>query len=229
MKKISVLIGMFVVLTWGTSAWAAIALSFDGAQALPADTHVSDQYASYGVNFLNGDLASTFTNIDLGTISYRLYGPELGTPTLWTDGDGSPGSNTSYLSGFTPTSNFLGFNKTGTGIKFDSLVDSLSFDLYRSGTTAGQSTQVFIALYNTLLGGGPVATTMVQPYNNQPWKLFDSTSITSSQFDLAVVYATQRFMVDNLNAAPVPVPPAIFLFGSGLSGLFFLKRRKLTA
>ncbi len=29
------------------------------------------------------------------------------------------------------------------------------------------------------------------------------------------------------NLAPVPIPPAIFLFGSGLSGLFFFRRRSL--
>jgi hypothetical protein len=28
-------------------------------------------------------------------------------------------------------------------------------------------------------------------------------------------------------AAPVPIPPAVFLFGSGLSGLFFLRRKKI--
>lgn len=31
------------------------------------------------------------------------------------------------------------------------------------------------------------------------------------------------------SAAPVPVPPAAFLFGSGLSGLFFFRRRKVAA
>ncbi|MEA5112556.1 MAG: hypothetical protein VB050_00865 [Geobacteraceae bacterium] len=31
----------------------------------------------------------------------------------------------------------------------------------------------------------------------------------------------------NYTGAPVPIPPAVFLFGSGLSGLFFIRRRRL--
>lgn len=30
-------------------------------------------------------------------------------------------------------------------------------------------------------------------------------------------------------AAPVPIPPAVFLFGTGMSGLFFMRRKKFTA
>ncbi len=38
--------------------------------------------------------------------------------------------------------------------------------------------------------------------------------------------ATNSFSVIGAGAAPVPIPPAVFLFGSGLSGMFFLKRRR---
>ena len=37
------------------------------------------------------------------------------------------------------------------------------------------------------------------------------------------------YTVNYTGAAPVPIPPAVFLFGSGLSGLFFFRRRNFIA
>jgi hypothetical protein len=38
---------------------------------------------------------------------------------------------------------------------------------------------------------------------------------------------TNNGFVPTPNFATVPIPPAIFLFGSGLSGLFFVRRKRV--
>jgi hypothetical protein len=263
-KKFTLLV-LLAILIVGTNAWAQyiVSLTFDGSQDLtynpvnnqygyysgssniavingvPQNIVVAHQYNAFGVNFLSGSISAMgypgVTNT-LGSSVGSLAGATFGTPSYWLN---QSGGQTDYVTSpinYTPTSNFIGFNKytgtgagySGTAIKFSSLLSFLTFDLFRPGTTAGQSTPITIDLFNTSAGGGPVGSATVTAYNDKSWAHFDSTTITGSQFDLAVVYTSDddRFMLDNLYASsnpPAPVP-ALGLFGTIVTagGIAFL-------
>ncbi len=146
-----------------------------------------------------------------------------------------------------PTSNFLGFNddKDGTGYSgtemiFSSLLNSLSFQLNRPGTGAG-STNLTVALYNSTINKDKDTLVGYTYYNggalntSAGWLTFDSANITyangiapGTKFDVALLYGDKRFMLDNISySSAVPIPPSVLLFGSGLSGLFFFRRKKI--
>jgi len=232
MKKLVLSLCLVAIMAIGSNSWAELySLNFDAAsQVLPANTVVTNQYeANFGLTLSSGVLS--FPGVT-GLPTANLLGATFGTPTDWDD---VTGAETGYVPGYTPTSNFLGFNKTatqnsGAAFVFSSMLNSISFDLFRSGTNPGQSSTIAISLFNTEIGGDPLFTGSVVAYNNQAWKPF---SYAGSDFNLAVVTAGgNRFLLDNLSyntTAPVPIPPAVFLFGSGLSGLFFFRRKKFTA
>jgi len=231
MKKIVLSLCFIAVMAIGSNSWAALhTLTFDGTQALTANTIITNQYTEdYGITFYNGVLINQFPTLT-GLPANSLFPATLGTPTDWIDGEN--GSQTNW--GNVPTSNFIGFNKnagqglnSGDAIYFNDLVNDFSLDLFRSGTSG--TSNVAISLYNTLISNSPIYT-YTTTVSNTAWQHF---SYNSSEFNLAVLTAgDKRFLADNISyntSAPVPIPPAVFLFGSGLSGLFFFRRKKFTA
>jgi hypothetical protein len=236
MKKTFCIICSLIVLSYGSSAWATLYnLNIDNPLPLAADTVVTNQFASTydGLTFNSGSLSSLYVNLT-GLPSNSLQGATFGTPAQWTDTENPPPNNTGYVSGYAPTSNFLGFNKnsasnlnSGAAISFGSMLDSLNFQLFKPGTNPGSNVTVTVSLYNTNVGGGPLYSSTLKAYDNQAWKSF-SYSGQNGDFNLAVVTGgANRFMLDNLSfdAVPTPLPPAMFLFGSGLLGMGMFRKR----
>ncbi len=57
---------------------------------------------------------------------------------------------------------------------------------------------------------------------------YDGTAPVFAYVDGSALANNGFVPTPNFTAAPVPIPPALFLFGSGLSGLFFFRRRKVS-
>ena len=58
---------------------------------------------------------------------------------------------------------------------------------------------------------------------------YDGTAPEFAYLDGTILDNMGYIPTPNFASAPVPIPPVAFLFGSGLSGLFFFRRRKYTA
>ncbi|MEA5114898.1 MAG: hypothetical protein VB050_12815 [Geobacteraceae bacterium] len=65
-------------------------------------------------------------------------------------------------------------------------------------------------------------------YDGSAWSKFDASDLAYDK-SFASFTATGLSGYAVSGTAPVPIPPAVFLFGSGLSGLFFFRRRKSQA
>ena len=97
-------------------------------------------------------------------------------------------------------------------------------------TWLGDLTQLDIRVDGSSIG---VAT--YAPYGGI-WEefsfLFNSGSLTSATIeivDLNLVYGGNDFALDDLSISKAPIPPAVWLFGSGLLGLIGISRRKNSA
>lgn len=249
MKKLVVLTGVLAFLTFGASAWASFSvpltdLSGGGYPSGPPDVIVTNQYAAPATDGITFSPSSISTgNVTVGSSSFTLGGATFGyaTPTVatWYDDSSTQvgdGTLTGYISGFAPTSNFIGFNKgtiggvtynAGAAISFTSSLSDLQFDLYRPGTTAGQSSVVTIDLFNgtTLVGTGTE-----QPFNNAAAVHFDSSSLDSTvAFNEVVLSSPSRFMLNDINGtSATPIPNSAWLLGAaGLVGILGIKRRHL--
>ena len=78
-------------------------------------------------------------------------------------------------------------------------------------------------------GNGPIHT--FTPLNGITYLAIGAPPNSSSVGNLGPVNATEnsQFYIDGLNVSAVPVPGAVWLFGSGLLGLIGIARRKKTA
>jgi len=211
MKRRSILAGLMMVLACGTNAWSTVGtITFDSPPDTvtppTVNTFVSTEYGTAtGVNFL---FRTDFTNKPyyplLNFTAGTLVGGTLGTPTGWTN---EAGAATTYSGLSTPTTNFLGFNKSpvagdgslpGTAIQFDSILNSLSLKLDRPGSNGGTTT-VVTDLYNTVTGA-LVATNTTIVTAGSGFATVSFTQPTTKVFNLAVLHATNanRFMLDDL-------------------------------
>ncbi len=211
MKKLAVLMGILLVFTSGTGAWASLStITFDNppdtVSPPSVNTFMDTQYkASYGISFLYG---TNFTSkpyyASLGFTAGTLFGGTFGTPDGWLD---SNGATTTYTTLSIPTTNFIGFNKStvngdgslsGTAINFHSALNSLSFEIDRPGANGG-TTNVVTNLYNTVTGA-LVATNSTVVTAGSGWATINFPSSNNKVFNLAIVYASdnKRFMLDDL-------------------------------
>ncbi len=95
------------------------------------------------------------------------------------------------------------------------------WDFSTEGYTAGNP------LYLSLFAGSghSLSDLTVWNYDGSTWSKYDAA-------DLAYDNTYASFTVTGLSGyavsgtAPAPIPPSVFLFGSGLSGLFFFRRKK---
>jgi hypothetical protein len=114
-------------------------------------------------------------------------------------------------------------------LDFTTPVDSMSFD-YATPAAAGDL-QLTVSIYDN---SGLIFEGLFPPpgdiFLSQTGATFYSGHLDFSglgnitKVDLSIHEAT--IMLDNLNFNPVPVPAAVWLFGSGLIGLIGIARRK---
>jgi hypothetical protein len=92
-----------------------------------------------------------------------------------------------------------------------------------------------INLYNSaewfdldvLLAGGDVTFGDLPTTDNAAGQLFEYSAIQASvDSDQTSVYNEARFFVTSLQVSPVPVPAAVWLFGTGLLGLIGVRCRR---
>lgn len=195
-------------------------------------TNTTQQYGSYGVNFYSGAISTLKTTYSwfpnytfhdsVGNTVTTFMGPTFETPTDWLNRQND--TQTVYPPGVTPPSGFLGFDKndtstpaidSGTVMKFNSPVYSLSLQLSRPGRNAGNIAEVYIYLFNSAGGTQPVASKLQFTVytggtpSTPEWVTYNSPP--GGAFDVVVIYSSDRFMCDNLFASSNPA--------SGLSNL----------
>jgi len=86
----------------------------------------------------------------------------------------------------------------------------------------------------TLSGGGTVSQTFNLDGNTATLELFNLNSSFTSLIEVnwlhlggnQGIFNVDNILVDNIIASAVPVPPALWLFGSGLLGLVGMARRR---
>jgi hypothetical protein len=190
-------------------------------------TNTIQQYSSYGVNFYSGAISTLKTypwfpnytfHDSVGSTVTTFMGPTFDTPTDWINRQN--GSQSTYPSAAdTPTTDFLGFDKndtttpaidSGTVMKFDSPIYSLSLNLSRPGKNAGNIAELYIYLFNSTAAGGTklVASTLqftvyTGGAGTPEWVTYNSPP--AGAFDVVVIYSSDRFMCDNLSVSSNPV------------------------
>jgi hypothetical protein len=108
---------------------------------------------------------------------------------------------------------------------FDSLMKSVSVDFI--GCCNGPLTTGMLRVFNSsgILLGSYVTSPL-------PRNVVETGTITTTDTEIAYVLASttsesNATYLDNLVVSTIPVPPALYLFGSGLIGLIGLTRKKM--
>lgn len=175
-------------------------------------------------------------------VSFATSAVDVGPFSLSTIGTAVAGRNlidrTPWVIGGAPTSLFgntlvevfvndthAAFPVTSTEITFDTAVKGFFADFWAAGNTSP------LTLTLSLLAGGTTDVFVPGPgFGQESFGFWSTEAITSIIFSNTV---NDGFSMDNISAgqasAPaVPVPAAIWLFGSALIGFFGFMRRKVT-
>jgi len=171
--------------------------------------------------YLDGELIAT-TPVQIGTSGTGGAADIIAPPASYTSG---PNNGSAYLHSSSYSSIFLQAN----GIDVFNL---LSLDL---GEYSSYSVNGSVTITGFINGGGQVSTTLsiddvfdgLGGVNDFQLITFDPSwrNLTRVELDNAA------YSLDNiqLDMNPVPVPAAVWLFGSGLFGLIGIARRKKAA
>jgi len=133
------------------------------------------------------------------------------------------------------------FSEYGTSANinysFNSAIDVGAFYLWNGGTKTydGYGIKDFVLEFfngTTSLGSTSTLTATALP-NDQPsyaaevFSGFQFSNVTDIQLQVANTYGTSYVSINEVgfNTSPVPVPAAVWLFGSGLIALLGLKRK----
>lgn len=132
------------------------------------------------------------------------------------------GCNLAFTMDFTGTSigSSSGIYGMGLDIVYNSASDPYITEIRHAYVTFGDGSMIDYALPKIGVAAAGVF-----------WGITSDELITSITFDDPESYiATTSLMIDNLTIAtsPVPVPAAVWLFGSGLIGIIGIARRKKT-
>ena len=212
------LLGMSCACVFSINVHAGL-ITFEDLFGEPVGTIVSNQYtASYGVTFTSnpviGDVGNTLEGWILDSGANDAFAP----------GEG-------ITNGSLFITDVVGGNQTGTStlvVEYASAVDALSFDLIDIDGGESYVIEVFDNLDNLLntqsiaagapdTGDGFVTRIGVNVAGISKL-LVTGTKTSGSGFGLGF---------DNFNTdSVVPIPPALWLFGSGLLGLIGIARRK---
>lgn len=88
------------------------------------------------------------------------------------------------------------------------------------GGPGGSGNSLLVYIGSDLVGSIP------NSYGGEFWGFISDTPFTSVKFIGGPGTNQQRYSLDNMVYSPVPVPAAVWLFGSGLIGLVVVARRK---
>lgn len=170
-----------------------------------------------------GTLIASGDTLNGATFSYSLSGP--GNPSILVDDISDTTSPNNYLG----TNDGSGAFVSGDGftITFDQTMRSIglyviSADLIFSDdftitTNSGQSVGNTATSDVTLTDGDAFFVGLIE----DDFSLgFDSITLSSQDFGFL-------FNVDDITVSPVPLPAAVWLFGSGLLGLLGIGRRRI--
>jgi len=198
--------GSFVLDFDATTDFGAPTADFSGANglvslswAVPGSVHLA---VNGGVDFAEFVLPS-FT-ITASNPAYRLSG---------------------VVSGFFGN---LVFNEFGESQSFASIDGEIAVDAYGPVTVASDLTRT-----TTASDPGNFAAGYFSIAASLPFGEFSSLSFSNGHLNLAVfgtgaiTAQPQNALQLNFVASPVPVPTAVWLFGTALSGLAFLRRRSV--
>ena len=198
MKKMFILfltVGMLLGVTLSAQA-AIITITFD-EPGIDLEEVIEDQYASSGINWI-------------------IYEIELGVENTNRVVSGT----LDYFNNVFPTDGqILQYNNRDAPagvIELDFLSDYLSFG-YRRPSSSGE---IFVEVLNS--GTSVYATSFV--WDSGVWDTFIYDG-SLGDFNQITMSSSNKFIIDNLEVNPVPIPSAFVLLASGL--LMLIRRRRM--
>ena len=202
-----------LLLTIGSASHAAVITYTDRTTWAGAGTVTfTEDFESYST-----DTSFATTPLDVGPFTFSTVGTALAgrnmidvSPFLF------PGRPASFGDAY---AEIFVEGALATDIIFDSPISGFFADFYAAGNTQE------LSLTLSFLGGG--TTDLSVPgagSSSQSFGFWSTTdAVTSIRFNNTV---NDGFNIDNISGSAVPVPAAIWLFGSGLIGLIGIARRK---
>lgn len=167
-----------------------------------------------GVISFNGSIGSWTVNVTTG-----VSDPQIGPGQL--------DLNSINVSGGTGTLDILLTDTDYTGpvpaytADYGGTTMGSVFFLFGYGASNGEFTSTVFTPPFTVSGGAFSGSATGAVTQNDPYSLTISTSITHTAAGQSTSF--------NVQLAPVPIPPTVWLFGSGLLGLIGISRRKKAA
>jgi len=240
--------------TSGTSD-AATAFIYDqtnGSRVIPGATvgtvvnNVVQQSKATAIN--NSGLVTGFSYSSAAANNRAfIYDPSTATPFSYI---GTLGGSTSYGTGINDSGAVVGYSNLLSGVQHGFLYTngnmtdlgalggvgntSQANAINNKGVIVGTSNNLAFVYennqmfdLNTLIGpaSSGFLLTNATGINNLGQIVGYGNLITGKNTDGSLILGEERAFA----VTPTPIPPAVFLFGSGLSGMFFLRRRKTAA
>jgi hypothetical protein len=230
MRKI-LIISFMMVLFAGSSAWAAlysgsIGKTYGGATPT-GNVWTSNGNLAWTVDKDGDDWVYTYiftggTTKDIKTFDLQVASDFNLTDLQWTPLAGYPSSITGPSAVQTTiTENILTKDLTlSNGLQW-------TFDGTKDYSLGLQIKTTRAPMWGDLIVHGAVAGSVDSSFCNADLGNTDDNPVLAP--DGGVYNGVGVLVPKGPSAAPVPIPPAAFLFGSGLSGLFLYRRRKPAA
>jgi len=195
--------------------YASLALFAGSAQAVPVVIDFEEFTPDVAINPPSGDAVSKGFFLDY------LDEGLAGNPVVL-NAASSPNGTQVYMN----CPNCVPVEQIDVSVASGGVFDIFSIDV----GAANVSGSFDFAFTGFLSGGGTVSTSTInasamQTVNfNSSWSGLDSFRIEISPNTVAGPFTGS--IIDNISVEVVPIPAAIWLFGSGLAGLGFLRRRR---
>lgn len=164
------------------------------------------------IDFDSESIGSISSPLVIGDFSFFAAGAEII--------EQSPGDNALFLEAFGPTTEF------GDAGPLIISMGSTSGDPFAFfGADVLGTSEVGIASFGPvgIISGGGFAA---GPVGTGDWLNLEAVQFSVSSSEAIFMFDTLSITVDNVNANVVPIPAAVWLFGSALAGLGWLKRKQ---